>query len=451
VAAGQNFIVLADNNDVNNFRINGGVNAVTGNAVNAPRLANLDINAPTGTGISLTDITGTTVIDNTVTITDANQGMLIHGGSGGMNINARITNSIGNSLTIEDRTGGTIAYGGSIQDDNAVAATADAIIIQRNRNSIINFSQVIDTTETPSLGIDIDSGNFRSLFIDENQQTTTITFADLRATAAGTANTIEMQDGGTLTINDSDNESLIANTGTGDAFNNVGNPAANFNSIITIAANIENSGGGNAVDIEGRDADNVTFNGTITDTGATTEAIRLFGNSGGTIAFNEQVTINSVGAGFGVRIEDGSGTIVYNFTDIDITTVDGTGFSMLDGGTLTVDPSAGEENTIRTTTGQALVLDRDGSGTALTIGTGGVTFDEINVTAGTTDSVVLRDLDGAAVTVGTGTTPTTWSPITSTSTRRAPAMRSASSTRKLAASWPSMAWIFPPPVRATVS
>jgi hypothetical protein len=416
ILAGQNFLIAADNNDVRGGTINGGVNAFTANAINAPQLSNMNINDSTGTGISLTNITGTTVIDNTVIITNANNGMLIHGGLGGMDINARIVNSDANSLTIEDRTGGTIAFGGSILDtdgtvdinDDAVVDAADAdvdnadaIVIQRNVSSTINFSQTLDLGDD-LLGINVNSGDNRSLFIDENQQTTTITFADLRATSAGTANTIEMQDGGTLVINDSDDDSLIANTGTGDAFNNVGDAMADFNSIITIAANIENSGGGNAVDISGRDADNVTFNGTITDTGATTEAILLTGNSGGTIAFNEQVTINSVGAGFGVRISGGSDTIVYNFTDIDITTVDGTGFSMLDGGTLTVNPSTGEENTITTTTGQALVLDSDPPGDPLTIGTAGVTFDTINVSAGTTDSVVLRDIDGGQVTLGSG-------------------------------------------------
>jgi hypothetical protein len=404
VAAGQNFIELADNNDVNNFEINGGVNAVTGNGVNAPQLANLDINNPTGTGISLTGITGTTVIDNTVTITDANQGMLIDGGLGGMNINARITNSIGNSLTIQNRTGGTIAYGGSIQDDNAVAATADAIVIQDNISSVINFTQVIDDTEVPPLGIDIDSGDFRSLFIDDNQQTTTITFADLRATA-NNANTIEMLDGGTLTINDSANDSLIRNSGTGDAFNNVGNAGANFDSTITIAANIENEGGGNAVDISGRDAGNVTFNGTIEDTDSL--GISLTGNSGGIIAFNEQVTTTTTGSGNGVTITGGSDAS-YNFTDIDITTNDGIGFLMTHGGILTVVPSANETNTITTTSGQALVLDGTlaGAGDALTIGAADVNFAEINVAGTTADAIVIREVEGAGqVILGSGDDP----------------------------------------------
>jgi hypothetical protein len=426
VGAGvTDFLVLGDDSNINNFEINGGQNIIVANSananvnadeaaeelanaatngINAPELANLDINNPTGTAIDFTQITGTAVVDNTVTITGAQTGIDINGGNTGMNINARITNSVGTSLLIENRTGGTISYGGSIQDDNVVAATAEAIIIRGSTGtSAVNFTQVIDTTEDPDLGIDINSGNFSSLLIDNNVETTTITFADLRATAAN-ADTIAFTDGGTLTINDSDDESFIRNTGTGDAFNNVG--SATEDSTITIAANITNEGGGNAVDISARTANNATFNGTITDTNS--NGISLTGNSGGTIAFNEQVTTTTNAAGNGVTITGGSDA-TYAFTDIDITTNTGIGFNMTHGGTLTVVPSSGEENTITTTSGQALVLDGTAAavGDALTIGAGGVNFDEVNVSAGTTNSIVLREVEGTGqVRVG----PTTGDP-----------------------------------------
>lgn len=413
------FLVLADNNNVNNFEFNGGENVIVGDGINAPQLANLDINNPSGTAINFTDITGTAVVDNTVTITQANRGMLIHGGNSGMNINARITNSDGSSLVIEDRTGGTIAFGGSILDtdgtvdinddgvvdaDDADVDTADAIVITGSTgNTIVNFTQTLDLDE--NLGINVDAGGFRSLFIDNNRQTTTITFADLRATSSGTAHTIEMQDGGTLTINDSDNDSLIANTGTGDAFNNVGNAAANFDSTITINADIENSGGGNAVDISARDAGNVTFGGEITDTDS--DGILLTGNSGGTISFNDQVTTTTTGTGNGVTITGGSDA-TYNFTDVDITTTSGTGFLMTHGGILTVNPSANETNSISTTTGQALVLDGTAAaaGDQLAIGAGGVEFSTINVTGATADAIVLREVEGTGqVVLGSGDDP----------------------------------------------
>jgi hypothetical protein len=378
-------LILADNNDVNNVTINNATNAIVGNGVNAPQLANLDINGPTGTGISFTDITGTAVVENTVTITDANTGMLIHGGSAGMNINARITNSIGSSLIVENRSGGTIAYGGSIQDDNAVAATAEGIIIRNNTgNTIVNFTQTIGTSDDGPLGININSGNFNALLLDDNLETTTVTFADLIATA-NDADTIRFLDGGTLTINDSDDESLISNTGTGDAFHHEASAVSNMDSTITVAANIENSGGGNAVDISNHTENNITFSGEITDTDS--EGIVLTNNSGGAIAFNNQVTITNSGTGDGVTISGGGADVSYSFADIDIRVSDGIAFSATGDGTLTV-TSADGENVVQSETGEALLIE------GLAIGTDGAIFDEVNVTNGTTDSVVLRDLDG---------------------------------------------------------
>ncbi|MDZ4657477.1 MAG: hypothetical protein SH868_07835 [Bythopirellula sp.] len=388
------FLVLADNNDVNNFRINGGTNTIVGDAINAPQLANLDINDPTGTGISLTEITGTTVIDNTVTIDGAATGMRITGGSEGMNINAQITNSIGSSLIVENREGGTIAYGGSIQDDNAVAATAAAIVIQNNESGTINFTQTLNLVD--DLGINVDSGNFNTLFIDGNTESVTMTFADLLATAAD-ADTIRFNGGGNLTINDSDDDSLISNTGTGDAFHHEGSAVANEDSTITVTANITNSGGGNAVEINNHTENNITFSGDITDTDSA--GILLTGNTGGTIAFNGAVDVTNTGAGNGVTISGGGDDVTYQFTDININVTTGTGFTATGDGTLIV-TSADGDNMVQTTTGQAINIE------GLTIGAGGAIFDEVNVINGANDSVVLRNLEGAGqVRIGGGTDP----------------------------------------------
>jgi hypothetical protein len=162
-------------------------------------------------------------------------------------------------------------------------------------------------------------------------------------------------------------------------------------------------------------SNNVTFNGEITDTNS--DGIFLDGNSGGTIAFNEQVTTTTNAGGNGVTIEDGSDTIIYAFTDVDITTTTGTGFSVTDGGTITVIPTAGQTNTITTTSGQALVLDGDGALGPLTIGAGGVNFDTVTVTAGddATGSILLRDLAGTGpVRVGPATGATSGGTITTT-------------------------------------
>jgi hypothetical protein len=389
-------LILADNNDVNNATFNGATNAITGTGVNAPQLANLDINAPTGIGISLTDTTGTAVVENTVTIDDANQGMLIHGGSTGMNINARITNSVGSSLIVEDRTGGTIAFGGSIQDDNAVAATAAGIVIQNNDDAIINFTQVIGTSDDGPLGININSGDFNALLIDGNDEGTAITFADLIATA-NDADTVLFNDGSTLTINDSDDESLISNTGTGNAFTHVGSAVADEDSTITVAANIDNSGGGNAVNISNHTENNITFSGEITDTGIDgSTGIVLTNNTGGTIAFNDRVEITGTGTAQGVNISGGGADVTYSFSDIGISTEDGTAFSATGDGTLVI-TSADGANDIQTAEGQAININ------GLAIGEAGAVFDTVNVTNGAGTGISLTNIDGTGVlTIGSG-------------------------------------------------
>lgn len=383
-------LVLADNNDVNNATFNGGTNIIVGDGVNAPQLANLDINGPTGIGISLTNLTGTAVVENTVTIDDANTGMLIHGGNSGMNVNAQITNSIGSSLIIEDRTGGTIAYGGSIQDDNTVAATAEGIIIRNNTgNTTVNFTQLLDPAE--DLGININSGDFHALLIDNNSATTAIRFDDLFATAAD-ADTVLFNGGGTLTINDSDDESLIQNTGTGDAFHYSGGAAT-----ISVAANVANLGGGSAVHIQNHTENNVTFSGEITDTAVIgSTGIVLTGNTGGTIAFNDRVSITGTGTGNGVAISGGGADVTYTFTDIGINVQDGTAFSATGDGTLVVTSAEGE-NDIQTATGTAININ------GLAIGEGGANFDTVNVINGAGTGIVLTNIDGTGVlTIGSG-------------------------------------------------
>ena len=402
VAAGQNFIELGDNNDVNNFEINGGVNAVTGNAINAPQLANLDINAPTGTGISFTDITGTAVVDNTVTITDANQGMLIDGGSAGMNINARITNSIGNSLLVENRTVArshlvdrfkTTTRSPPLQPVLSSKTTTTRLLTSRKSSTPL---KILIWVSTSTAAISIPCSWTATTKAPPSP------LPNLAATAAD-ADTILFNDGGTLTINDTNDESLIQNTGTGNAFTHVGSAVADEDSTITVAANITNLGGGEAVNISNHTENNITFSGDITDTNS--NGIELTNNAAGTIAFNGQVTITNTGAGNGVNITTGGEDVIYTFTDIDININSGTGFSVTGDGTLNVSSAEGD-NLVQTTSGTAINL--DGLTNGLTIGSGGAIFDEVNVVNGAADTnaVVLRDLDGGQVRIGptSGTT-----------------------------------------------
>ncbi len=391
-----NVFTLANDNQINNFTINGGTNAVVGNGINAPQLANLDINTPTDTGLSFTGITGTAVVENTVTIDNAgNTGVLVDGGTDGMLLNARITDASGSSLIVRNRTGGTITYGGSIIDSGTDTDTAAGIVIEDNEDATINFTQVIDMTE--NLGININSGNFSALSITGNNVGTQITFAELLAESAN-ADTVFMTHGGTLTINDANSMGLITNTGTGDAFRNIGNANTDFFSTITVATDITNSGGGNAVDISARADNNVSFSGDITDTDS--EGISLVNNLDGTIAFNGLVTTNDSGANNGVTISGGGADVTYQFTDIVLNTTDGTGFKASGDGTLIVTSANGTNGVNASGTGSAVDID------GLTIGTGGAIFDTVSTSGSANEGVKLANLDGTAqVRIGSGTDP----------------------------------------------
>ena len=424
------FITLADDNTVNNLDIaNASATAITGNAINAPTLQNLEITTPTGNGISLTDITNTTVIENTVNITNAGgTALLIDGGQDGMSIAANIVNSAARSLEIVDRTGGTITYSGRIDDDGGTG-----ILIDNNLDSTINLTNtdtVDGTGAAISNGIDINTGagdaititnnsasptqvstiNFsgtvgatgtgtaQAINIAGNDADTAITFSDIDATAVN-GDTVSVTGGGTVTMSSVttiDPSRTIANTGTGSAFVNTGNAAAEDNATLVINSNINNSVGGNAVNLSARTANNATFNGTVTHTG-TGDGIFLSnnvlgaGNPGGTIDFNGLVTSMTTGAGDAIELVTNTDTTI-RFDGGVVLDAQGTGrgFTAMGGGILAVqDPAdASVQNTIDTDDGIGLEL------VGMTIDASNVVFDVVNVSSGTAQGILLTDLDG---------------------------------------------------------
>ncbi|QEG34581.1 beta strand repeat-containing protein [Bythopirellula goksoeyrii] len=273
---------LANDNQINNFNIVGGTNAIVANAVNAPQLANLDIDTPTGMGISFTDITGTAVVENTVTIDDAGvTAFYINGGTDGMNLNPIITTSVGRALEIENRTGGIIAYGGMITTTGGTG-----VFIHDNTDANIAFSNELNLT----------------------------TDADVNA----------------LTIMNNNADAATPST-------------IRFDGLLTVNA----SGTGNGVDIDGTDED-----------------------------------------------------VTYQFADLLINSVDGTGFLAANDGTLIV-TSANGTNAV-TATGTGTAIDIDG----MDVGTGGITFDTVNTDGATNEGVRLANLEGTGlVTIGGGTDP----------------------------------------------
>lgn len=456
---GATVFTLADNNTINNFTINNATTAISASpddlatdpmdTLQTPTLQNLQINSP-GTGVLLDQIGGTALVENTVEINGATVTALdITGGADGMSIGATINDSTGRSLSITERTGGTIDYTGQIDDDtdlsgdfsdgllvdlNADATinmsgthnirvdgaltgvaitnnvnstinvsgtqtvladgTGSAYAITNNDNSTINGSGQIDATGmTDAVGVNIAN----------NSANTTIDFADLNATAVD-GDTVSVQDGGTVTIasvTTTDPDRRIANTGTGRAFFNSGGAMADDNAIVTVSSNITNEGGGLAVEVRERTANDITFTGTIDVDDPASGGLLVDANTDGNILFTNTLTLNT-GTSDAVVLQNNEDAVAMtmatiSFSDLDIDTTTGDGFSATGGGNLLVTSTNGTNDISVNGAGTALNLD------GITIDPGNATFDVVNAGGGSANGVILRDLDGTGlVTVGSG-------------------------------------------------
>ncbi len=368
--AGDLFTIGATAGDtsINNFTINNASTAVRATGADAPALRNLSILNATGDAVVFTNVTGTGLIENTVTIENAaGRALFVSGGDSGLALAPTITNSAGQSLEITGRSGGTLTFSGTITD------TGQGVNFENNTGGTIDVTNALD--------IDV-TGTERALTFANNGGAT-INVNDLDASATNGA-TVSVSGEGTVTINSADDTRMIRNTGTDNAF--VGNGDA----TLTVGSKIDNSGTGRAVQMSGRTANIATFNGTIDDTG---EGLQINGNTGGTTLFTNAIT-TSTGANNGISIFNGNAAALTSFGGgLDITTTSGTGFSATGSGTLAVTGT----NTLSTATGQVLEIEDQ------TIDTAGVVFGEVN-SSGTVvgTAVELRNTTGGLITVGSG-------------------------------------------------
>ncbi len=394
IAGAGDVFTFFDNNSVNNFTINGGTRAIVANGVAAPQLQNLEINNQTGDAVVLTGLTGTPVVDNTVNITGVAAGftgMVIDGGDTTFAINANITNTTNptaQSLIIRKRTAGTITYGGDITD------TGEGLLFEDNTGGTVAFSAASD------VNLDV-TGTSTALALSNNEGAT-FTFNDLAITSVD-GNGVSILGGGTISILDTNSTSSIANSGTGDAVNVIGdiNGGAMGDATVTIAADITNSTGGRAVDIRRMASNGVTINGTVDVTSG--GGVSVLDNTGGNHLFTSQLTLNT-GTNDAVLLDKNTGATI-SFNGVGIDTTSGAGFSATNGGTLAVTGT----NTIVTTTGNGLVID------GMTVDTGGAVFDSITV-SGAANGIILKDLTGGLVTAGSGTNPGDGGTMTTTGT-----------------------------------
>jgi len=358
----------AGDTSINNFTINNASTAVRATGADAPALRNLSIINATGDAVVFANVTGTGLIENTVTIENAaGRALFVSGGDSGLALAPTITNSAGRSLEIVSRSGGTLTFSGTITD------TGQGVNFENNTGGTIDVTNALD--------IDV-TGNERALTFANNGGAT-INVNDLDASATNGA-TVSVSGEGTVTINSADDTRMIRNTGTGNAF--VGNGDA----TLTVGSKIDNSNSGFAVQMSGRTANNATFNDTIDDTG---DGLMINGNTGGTTLFTSAIT-TSTGASNGITIANGNAAALTSFGGgLDITTTSGTGFSATGAGSL----AATGTNTLSTSTGKVLEI------VGQTIDTAGASFETVNssgTVAGT--AVELRDTTGGLINVGSG-------------------------------------------------
>jgi hypothetical protein len=440
-AAGVNFLELANNSSGNNFRMNGGATAIFGNGVNAPQLANIDINDPTNTGISLIDITGTTVIDNTVTIDGADTiSMFIQGGEDGMNINAIINNDAGRALEIRDRTGGTIAYGGTITSTGGTG-----ILIEDNVDANITFSDEIslatgindaltitnnsaaDTGATIRFDelLEIDTTDGDGVLITGSDDDMTYRFADIDIETEAGAGFTATGDG-TLIVTSAAGNNSIATT-TGRVLNlqgmAIGTGGANFDTVDSTGVAITGDNpNANAITLQNLDGtgqlrigsgedpgdggtlvsngnaddpaffvnnvDNLVVNNvTIDNSAATGAGLVVTGQDGGTATFNG-LNAETSGNAIAVNVNGNEGGTI-TFNNLVAESVNGTAVVVDNNEGATI--NFNEDLTVTATgTGQGFIASNGGTvgvgatgDTAVTTATGtGIEMNDITIAAG---------------------------------------------------------------------
>lgn len=245
-----------------------------------------------------------------------------------------------NGLTVQGVTVSNVATGllldgvtGTVWVDDLTVQTASEIgIVLVGSSATVNFTGNTKITNATSAALS--ANNFDGI----------ATFDDLDITGGGVGIGIVGSSSGTLTFGVG---SSIANTSS-NAFS-ISNSTPN----VTYNGTINQTAATSAVGISGMSGGSATFGGAITASTATAFAINLSGNTGGTIKFTG---------------------------GLDLTTTTGTGFSATGGGTITV-AAAGTEQ-ITTGTGHAINLD------GVTIGTGGMAFDSI--TTGVAQATALN-------------------------------------------------------------
>ena len=372
---------LDENNEINNFEINGGARAVVGVGATAPRLGNLVISDTTGDSIYLENIVDAAVIENTVMIDNAmGAAIFIDGGEDNISSGATITDSQGRVMVVQNRLGGSVTQTGAISD-TADVDNGDSlgILLAGNFDTDITFTGAVELDSGNNIAVEILGNNGDSGAGDE----TNISFSDLVATAEN-ANTVDIQGGGTVNISSSSTPASITNTGSGDAVHIEGDTVvAENNAVVTIGADIENSMGGNVVEIRDRSANNVTISGSVVGGASGGEGILIEGNSDGTIAFTGDVDITTTGFNSLTMTNNEGATVTFN--DVMLSANGANAVDVVGGGTLTITDPNGTNEIMAVNSGVAVFNQGNANGDAT------ISIDAAVSSDGSARSVEIRD------------------------------------------------------------
>ena len=370
---------LADGNRVNNFDLNSGARAVVADGVDSSELGNLEIDGITGDGLTFLDMTGTTIVENSVILNNVGgTGILVDGGFDTTSIGAVVTNSAARSIIVQNRTGGNFTFTGTIAD------TGTGLLVQDNTLGTVVF--------TDDLMFDVTGASNGVTLL--NNTGTTLNFAGLDIQADdGTGFTAT--GGGTLAVVSTGANTISTETGLGLEIKDMTIDANNVTFDSVTVAN----GSGSGIDLDNLDGTGQVIVGDSTGASGsggsmTTAAAAVRINDATNVSINNIDINNGSTTGAGVVLTSSDAIDMARFSGLNVTTDGGTAFSATGAGTI----AATGVNNLTTNTGQALEISDQ------TIdSTDGVAFDMVNVTAGAGNAIALNELVGGSVTIGSGT------------------------------------------------
>jgi hypothetical protein len=345
----------------------------------------------TGTGKGFNALGGGTVeVDgatNTI-VSDQGTGLSIVGmiiGGGGatfksVNVGTVSTGPTTNGIVLTNDTGGPItigAPGNAAGDGGTIQHTgSDGIKITDTANVTLNGVKVTNTGTAPTdnaILVKHDNAAGMSVTLNNTQINTAQNGLHINGT------------GGTGAFN----VSSLAGSTTGAVGNSLEVEGA-VSSVNDSDAITNTAATGHSINIHNVSAGTVTASGTVDDSGL---GVAIQNNTGGSINLLGTYTLHT-GTHDAVTITGNATAANIQLTNLNIDTTSGQGFVANGGGTLAV---SGTTNDVDTTTGVGVNISNT------TIAGSGVNFDHVNVTAGTTNGIILTNLTGGQVTIGNAT------------------------------------------------